>query len=123
MPIYDIRFWNGFDRVLKSIPRTSNGCEGTHSSINSAVGIARTNIARRITRLSSIDELVRLRYEQMKAGLIFRVKNVDFQYEYYLRNAINNYDCFYIENYLTVLRKITRWKIDSCDEEDEEFEK
>ena len=111
-PIYSISFWNGYNRVLNNITRTSNGCEGFHRVIINVVGVSRPNIARLITNLQKLDEISRLKFEQMKIGKIYRLKNIDYEYEFYLRNAMNNYELFHIENYLNLLRKIIKWKTD-----------
>ena len=95
---------------MNNIPRTSNGSEGFHRLINNVVGVARQNIARLITNLKKINEISRLKFEQMKKGKIYRLKNIDYEYEYFFFNAMNNYDLFHIENYMNLLRKIIKWK-------------
>lgn len=111
-PIYDIKFWSSYNRVLNEIPRTTNSCEGWHRNFNYQCGTSSPNIARFISVLQKVEEVVRFKYIQITEACDLSVTNINFSYEYILKTTIKNFKIFELEKYGDALEKVTKWKLD-----------
>lgn len=109
-PIYDIRFWNVFDRIKKNLPRTSNGAETWNRIFNSRTEIPHPNIARFINELFQIEDANKFNITRAKNG-VFIFSKSDLIKEKKLAVCVENYEMFSKLEYLDLVESIMDFKL------------
>jgi hypothetical protein len=70
-----IKFWSCYERVLNNIPRTTNGVEAWHRTLNARCQVAHPNLGKFITIIQKEEEVVKYKLTQKingKIGKIFK---------------------------------------------------
>ncbi len=106
---YNVSFWSCFQRVIHSIPKTSNALESWHHALNNFFSQAHPNIAAFINTLSVIEQTNYIKMIQSKNGNL-EVSERDFKKEEELRVICLHYNEFDIEKFLKVIEKLTGFK-------------
>ncbi len=105
---YNISFWSCYQRVIHSVPRTSNALESWHHVLNEFFPRAHPNIAAFINTLSVIEQTNYIKMVQAKSGKL-EISGRDFKKEE-LRIVCVNYNEFDIEIYFKMIEKFTGFK-------------
>lgn len=115
-PIYHVDFWNSYDRIIYKLPRTINGLESWHRTLNLRMFRPHPNLARFLTVLIDEVELIRLDFLQKKFGNgNFEHKQLAYEHKLFL--AASNSFLYKKEDYFKVLCNIARWKKNSEESE------
>ncbi|KAG0429052.1 hypothetical protein DMUE_5769 [Dictyocoela muelleri] len=69
-PIFDIKYWSIYERILKFEPRTTNIAEACHRVLNKNIGVINPNIALFIQKILEFEELNEVEIIQSKQGNI-----------------------------------------------------
>lgn len=109
-PIFSIDKWNVRDQIINSEPRTSNGAEAFHRTLNQSINTSNPNIALLFQKLLEGESLNEIELEQAKIGniewprqnnekefkLLFLVKNEHFLKEdEFLSSILKIYDLYF----------------------------
>lgn len=95
-PTYNITFWNLYDRVINFLPRTINGVESWHRTLNKIGEISHPNIAKFIEIIQKMEEISRFTIGRLEGGK-FSSCRVDIKKEWDLRMIVVNFHIFNTE--------------------------
>jgi hypothetical protein len=107
-PLYEIEFWNCYNRVIINLPRTTNCLEAWHRSLNFKCVIHHLNLGKYLEIL--IQENERIRVNLIQTRKFIDVKNKDLIKEEMLRIVLRNYKIYSGMEYYENLYKIVGWK-------------
>lgn len=108
-PMYELSFWNVYQRVFNNIPRTTNSVEGWHRSINQKAEIAHPNIARLITLIQDEEEINRINILKSLSG-DFALSKKNFLKEEKISVVVINYKFYDTLEYLKAISYIYGWE-------------
>lgn len=104
-PIFPINMWSVFDRIKENNPRTTNGAESFHRTLNKAMEIPNPNIALFINTILEIELLNEIEIEQSTGGNItWSQQKYEKEQKIFILNQ--NYKFFTKENFLIAILKI-----------------
>lgn len=109
-PLFNISFWNVKDRVLKGLPRTTNGAEGWHRCLNNRAHISHPNILKFLDIIKSEEEKSRYKLVQYSLGKL-DLNRRDSKKEDNLFIIVYNYENFDKEGYFKALESCYNWKL------------
>lgn len=109
--VYEIEFWNVYDRVLLNIPRTTNNLEAWNNSFNKQNEISHPNIAYLIEKMLNEEELNRMCVLQAKKGK-FDLQRKQLIKEEKIRLVVQNYNYFKPSEYLDIIVDYYDFKLD-----------
>lgn len=105
---HNLSFWNCSDRVLCSLPITTNACEGYHRSINNYFKTKHPNMARFLDFLQKEQQRISFLIEEARNGIVKLTKNKKLEKIRNIIRAIHSYDS---EDLLSVLSLLVEIKI------------
>lgn len=112
-PLYEIAFWNVYDRVLLNIPRTSNNAETWNRTFNLRTVVANPNIAQFIMDVLREEEADIFNIKRALNGK-FQLRK-DYEKEEKLRICVENYHHFNISAYLGIIMSHYNFKFEDED--------
>lgn len=110
-PLYEIAFWNVYERVLNDLPRTTNSVEAWHRKINQKIKIKRPNIAYFVNKILDEEEVDRIKIIQLIGGK-FNFAEVNYTKEYKLKILVKNIELFEVDNYLGLVSSVFEWRFE-----------
>lgn len=109
-PRFDLKFINCHYRILNNIPRTTNGLEGWHRSLNFKCNIPHLNLGKFIEVLKEETEIVRIKIIQAINSIDLGKR--DLKKEEKLRCIIESYKLYKNDEFFLVIRKVIGWKFE-----------
>jgi hypothetical protein len=110
-PRFKHDFWSVNSRVLSGLPRTTNGVESWHRSLNMRILTAHPNLGKFITLIQSEEEVVRVSVAKAKSGSVLLPRK-DFKFEDRLRIIVSNFDNFFEMKFYEAIGLIYSWKFE-----------
>ncbi len=109
-PSYEKIFWSCYQRVINSIPRTTNSLEGWHRQLNSSFNRSHLNLASFVNVLAREEQRIFVKLTQIKFGNYIEVVTSDFKKEYELKVVCENFYEFDLKNFLKLIDRLISFK-------------
>lgn len=111
-PMFDILFWNVYERVKTNLPRTSNGAESWNRTLNLRMESAHPNIAQFITEILKEEELNIFNLKRALNGKILNCRQ-NIEKEHSLFVIVSNFQFFTPIKYLNAIILVYTFKFDN----------
>lgn len=108
-PIFDVKKWSVYERMLNNEPRTTNGAEAWHKSINSQISISNPNIAFFIKSILMEEDIKKIEIMQCLAGKI-NWSRKDYSKELKLFHLAKNLKFFEDNEYINNISKLYNFR-------------
>lgn len=109
-PIFEVKFWNVYYRVMNNLPRTTNNAESWNRTFNMRTAVANPNIAQFINDLLREEESIIFNIKRATIGK-FTLKKYCVN-EAKIKICVENYPRFDILTYLNVIMNLYNFKFD-----------
>ncbi len=111
-PVYEIKFWSCYYRVVNEIPRTTNSLEGWHRQLNNSFNHPHPNFAAFVNVLCREEQRIFFRLTQIKNGNYIDVVCTNLKKEYELKLVCKNFKEFKIECFFKLIDDLVSFKIE-----------
>ena len=108
-PIYQISFWNVYERIRNDEPRTNNAVEGWHSSFNRIAGTPHPNIARFVELIKDVENSTNYMLRQLMQGKYVNITYTDVNKEFKLKIIIKNFNNYERKAFHSALNLIYKY--------------
>ena len=108
-PIYQISFWNVYERIRNDEPRTNNAVEGWHSSFNRNAGTPHPNIARFVELIKDVENSTNYMLRQLMQGKYVNITYTDVNKEFKLKIIIKNFNNYERKAFHSALNLIYKY--------------
>lgn len=99
-PLFPVKSWNVFERVLESLPRTNNGVEGWHNAFQRSLMCSHPSVWRLIEHLQKEEGLQKFAITQLLAGQVVKARKVYRVCNERISNIVKDYSNRTVVDYL-----------------------